>query len=244
MIAFDRNRPANFAFYLENLQRIIEIDVQGYMPIHFNHSTDNIGVDAVYRMSADLARQLLFDFLEQNGIPNQYVCNFSVDQCKTLLYAAIGKQFYNRDRFNRYRSLMAWGNSLVGRKIYTRTYNLRLKDTVFTDDKIGRYAKLTVQSWDYVLYNHGLADYTLELNLYDEESGNGCIGHYTMSQIARRYKRCYRQAKEARTVRHDSNGLIMFPVEYWLKEIGYTGTVDQYINERDYKPIPAFCYID
>lgn len=147
-IQLDRNKPADFQCYLENLQASIERGVKKYQMVSFLHDETNndsygtvhynantpLGISDVSKMRASSMRQLLSDELFNGlGISNQCVQYMPGSIARDLLYKAMGRKFYWRDLMNSSTTIEAWANHWINKTTTISVYP---------------YTKILVSAWE------------------------------------------------------------------------------------------------
>ncbi len=79
------------------------------------------GISDISYLDTSASRTVLVTILQENQLTFfiPFVPEFAGIVCKELILLYMGAKWYWRDYYNRYTSLEAWGNSLVGKEIRT-----------------------------------------------------------------------------------------------------------------------------
>lgn len=159
-------------------------------------------VVTVCNHNAHSARFILKEVLKACNLSafEGYIPYFSGELCQraTLLY--MGSKFYWKDFYQRYTSLEAWANSLIGKEVHAP------------------YCTGIVQKWDYCKK----AKYSVMVHMYNDIAQKGIVTRYDMPLSVRNNVRNIERAKQEGTLLIDDIGMYKYPAIYWAEsQVGH-----------------------
>lgn len=191
------------------------------------------GISDVAYLHASNARLVLDAICEMHNLKwfQSYIGYFTGTTCKQMILAYMGADYYWRDYYNRFKSLAAYGNSLIGKEVETEYIDGICTDWHFTQYPFGEHN--TKQP----------AKYTLLLDLIHRgKKGNTVFKgvSYELGRNARDQIKAYARAWANDTVKWGPHGIYQYPAHYLFElKIGrplynssYYGYKDKELTER------------
>lgn len=180
----------------------------------YNYSTygyekRSFGISNISYLRATNARLVLDAICTVHNLNwfKSYIPYFSGNTCKEMILAYIGAKFYWRDYYNRFKSIGAYGESLVGHEISIKGLGIG-------------YSRVTVVDWHRTSYQifegqKAPARFSLLLDVMDENEYKTGI-RLDVQRNVRDQIKCYTRAFDEDTVKWGPNGIYQYPAHYLL----------------------------
>lgn len=182
---------------------------------YYNYTTNgyevrSFGISEIAYLRATNARLVVTAICDIHNLNwfKSYIGYFSGNTCKDMILAYIGANWYWRDYYNRFKSLAAYGNSLIGKEVKTGFVTGVCIDWHYTH--ISWKANDTRER----------AKYTLLLDILhtDRKGANKVfpLVTYELGRYARDHIKAYTRAWDNNTVKWGPNGIYQYPAHYAL----------------------------
>jgi hypothetical protein len=175
----------------------------------FGYEKRSFGISDISYLRVTNARLVLDTICRVHNLNwfKSYIPYFSGSTCKEMILAYIGAKYYWRDYYNRFKSIGAYGESLVGTEISVKGLGVG-------------YTRVTVVDWHRTSYqifpgDKEPAQFSLLLDvMHGKEYKTGI--RLDVQRNVRDQIKCYTRAFQEDTIKWGPNGIYQYPAHYLL----------------------------